>query len=182
MNQESCGTEQMPEPLVGADGAVRWAVVRIVGAKGEFPAGAEAPTLDQRGCRFTPHVVVVPVGKPLKVLNNDGILHNVHTFSEKNAPINSAQPGFRKTMDVTFDKPEIVRVACDVHPWMSGQIIATDTPFVGVTDASGGFTIEGVPAGTYSVLVWHESFGEQTLKVTVVDGKKATLPVTMTAK
>ena len=63
-NPEQCGTEQPAEALVGAGGAVKWAVVRIVGAKGEFAAAATAPTLDQRGCRFTPHVVVVPAGKP----------------------------------------------------------------------------------------------------------------------
>lgn len=181
-NNEACGAQHTPDPMVAADGGVQWAVVRILGAKGEFPATAEPPALDQHGCRFIPHVVTVPVGKPLKVLNSDGILHNVHTFSDKNTPVNTAQPAFRKTIDVTFDKPEIVRVACDVHPWMSGQIVVTDTPFVAVTDDKGAFSIGGVPAGTYSVSVWHENFGEQTLKVTVVDGKAASLPVTVAAK
>ena len=181
-NNETCGAQHTPDQMVAADGGVRWAVVRIIGAKGEFPATAEPPTLDQHGCRFIPHMVTVPVGKPLKVLNSDGILHNVHTFSDKNTPVNTAQPAFRKTIDVTFDKPEIVRVGCDVHPWMSGQIVVTDTPFVAVTDDKGAFSIGGVPAGTYSVSVWHESFGEQTLKVTVVDGKTASLPVTVAAK
>jgi hypothetical protein len=94
-NPEKCGTEQIPEVLIAPDGAVRWAVVRIVEAKGAWPAAAEPPVLDQRACKFVPHVVVVPAGKPLKVLNNDGILHNVHTFPTKNAPLNVAQPGFR---------------------------------------------------------------------------------------
>ncbi len=181
-NPEKCGTEHTADLLAGPDGSVRWAVIRIVGAKGEFPADAEPPTLDQRGCRFSPHVVFVPVGKPLRVLNNDGILHNVHTFPEKNTPLNSAQPGFRKTMDTTFTTPEIVRVGCDVHPWMSARIVVTDTPFVAVTDASGAFSIAGVPAGNYTVSVWHETFGEQTQQVKVADGQTAKLSVTMTAK
>lgn len=181
-NPEQCGSEQPAESIVGTGGSVKWAVVRIVGAKGEFAASATAPTLDQRGCRFMPHVVVVPAGKPLKVLNSDGILHNVHTFSSKNAPINTAQPGFRKVMDTTFGQPEIFKVGCDVHPWMSAYIVVADSPFVAVTDENGSFSIDGVPAGSYTVTVWHESFGEQTQQLTVADGQKANLSIAMAAK
>lgn len=182
VNADKCGTEQAGHAAVAPDGSIPWAVVRIVGAKGEFASSATPPTLDQRGCRFTPHVVVVPVGQPLKVLNNDGILHNVHTFPEKNAPLNVAQPGFRKTMDATFTSPEVVRVGCDVHPWMSAQIVVTDTPFIAVTDEKGAFSIAGVPPGTYTVSIWHETFGEQTQQVAIADGKSSALTVQMTAK
>lgn len=181
-NPEQCGTEQPAESLVGAGGAVKWAVVRVTGAKGEFAASAAAPTLDQHTCKFTPHVVVVPAGKPLKVLNNDGILHNVHTFSTKNAPVNSAQPGFRKVMDTTFAQPEIFRVGCDVHPWMSAYVVVADSPFVAVTDENGAFSIDGVPPGSYTVTVWHESFGEQTQQVTVAEGQKANVALSLSAK
>ena len=126
-----------------------------------------------------PHVVVVPVGPALKVLNSDGILHNVHTFPTKNTPMNTAQPGFRKTLDATFTAPETVRVGCDVHPWMGAHIVVTDTPFVAVTDENGAFSIEGVPAGTYTVSIWHETFGEQTQQVTVTEGQKTNLSVAM---
>lgn len=180
-NPEKCGTEQAGEALVGPDGSVRWAVVRIA-AKGEFPAPAEPPTLDQRGCKFSPRVVVVPAGQTLKVLNSDGILHNVHTFPEKNAALNVAQPGFRKTMDATFPKPETIRVGCDVHPWMVAHVVVTETPFVAVTDQNGAFSISGVPAGTYTVSIWHESLGEQTQQITVAEGKKTDLSVQMASK
>jgi plastocyanin len=179
VNTEQCGTEQEPIEMVTADGSVRWAVVRIVGAEGDFPAGAEPPVLDQRGCRFDPHVVVVPVGQTLKVLNNDGILHNVHTFPEKNTAMNVAQPGFRKTMDTSFSEAEVVRVGCDVHAWMGAQIVVTDTPFIAVTDETGAFSIAGVPAGTYTVSIWHETFGEQTQEITVTEGQQTDLAVTM---
>lgn len=181
-NPEKCGAQHEPDAMVGPGGSVRWAVVRIVGAKGQFSAQAPPPTLDQRTCRFMPHVVVVPVGQALKVLNSDGILHNVHTFPTKNTPMNSAQPGFRKTMDATFTAPETVRVGCDVHPWMGAHIVVTDTPFVAVTDENGAFSIEGVPAGSYTVSIWHETFGEQTQQVTVTEGQKTNLSVAMAAK
>lgn len=181
-NPEKCGTEQVPEVLVGPDGAVRWAVVRIVEAKGAWPAAAESPVLDQHGCRFSPHIVVVPAGKPLKVLNNDGILHNVHTFPQKNSPLNVAQPGFRKTMDATFAQAETVKVGCDVHPWMGAYVVSSETPYVAVTDASGAFTIPDVPPGSYTVSIWHETLGEQSAKVTVAEGQRATVSIAMTGK
>ena len=181
-NSEQCGTQYEPDAMFGQGGSIRWAVVRIVGAKGEFPAQLPPPTLDQRTCRFTPHVVVVPVGRPLRVLNNDGILHNFHTFPTKNTPVNTAQPGFRKTMDAVFAAPEIVRVGCDVHPWMGAHIVVSETPFVAVTDENGAFSIDGVPAGSYTVSIWHEMLGEQTQQITVVEGQKTNLSVAMAAK
>ncbi|MBI4531540.1 MAG: hypothetical protein HY709_08450, partial [Candidatus Latescibacteria bacterium] len=59
-------------------------------------------TLDQRGCIYWPHVRLVPVNTPLKILNSDGILHNIHTFSVKNPPFNKAQPKFKREMTETF--------------------------------------------------------------------------------
>jgi len=166
-NPEKCGTEQIPEVLFAPDGAVRWAVVRIVEAKGAWPAAAESPVLDQRGCKFAPHVVVVPAGKPLKVLNNDGILHNVHTFPQKNAALNIAQPGFKKTMDATFAQPEIVKVGCDVHAWMNAWLFVAETPFAAVTDREGRFAFPGVAPGTYRLHAWHELLGEKVQSVAV---------------
>jgi len=78
--------------------------------------------------------------------------------------------------------PEGVRVGCDVHPWMGAYIVASDTPFVAVTDQNGGFSIDGVPAGSYTVSIWHETLGEQTQQITVTDGQKTSLSVTMAAK
>jgi ABC-type Zn2+ transport system substrate-binding protein/surface adhesin len=69
-----------------------------------------------------------------------------------------------------------------VHPWMNSWVVVSDTPFVGVTDATGSFTIPDVPPGAYTVSIWHETLGEQTAKVTVAEGQKATVSVSMAAK
>lgn len=179
VNAETCGNEHKSEKLVvGEAGGLQWAVVSVAGVAP--PATAEA-TIDQKGCRFEPHVVVVPLGKKLNVLNSDGILHNVHTFSEANRPVNRAQPGFTKKIDLAFEKPETFRVGCDVHPWMASYVIVSGD-LSAVTDKAGNFELAGVPPGTYDVKVWHESLGEQTQKVTVKAGAAADLNVTMAAK
>lgn len=168
-NTEVCGTEQQSEFLiVGPDQGLKWAVVQVADAGGATPR-SEPPTMDQNGCRFVPRVVIARPGEELAVLNSDGILHNVHTVSEKNTPINKAQPGFVKSLPVTFAEPEMVRLKCDVHGWMRGWIMVTDDP-AAVTDDSGSFTVTDVPAGTHEVTVWHEKLGRQTKEVTVADG------------
>ncbi len=129
--------------------------------------------LNQQGCAFHPHVALVPVGAPLTIMNSDGILHNIHTYGTKNKSSNVAQPGFRKKMTHTFDAAEVVRVACDVHNWMSGYIVVAENPYYAITDASGAFSLTDVPAGTYTVEFWQETLGKQTQEVAVTAGATA---------
>jgi len=171
VDPDVCGAAKYAEELVvGSDKGVRWAVVSLVGAPGGRLPAAEPPTLDQNGCAFAPHVVIVGAGEQMNVLNNDGVLHNVHSYSEANPTMNVAQPGFRKSMPVTFEASEAVHVRCDIHAWMSGWIYVTDTPYAMVTEADGSFVLSGVPAGNYELKVWHELLGEQTQQITVIDG------------
>ncbi len=164
-----CGSEKLSEELVvGPDKGVKWAVVSLVGAKGK-PSGPAV--LDQKTCQFIPHVVVVPAGGTLDILNSDGILHNIHTYSTKNPSINKAQPGFKKKMTEKFAQPEIIKVTCDAHAWMSGWIVVADSP-TAVTDERGSFKLANVPAGTYKLKVWHESLGEQVKEVRVKAGEE----------
>ena len=126
--------------------------------------------LDQKGCVFIPRVTIVLAGEKLHILNSDGILHNVHTYSEKNSPINVAQPGFKKRLTQVFEEPEIIRVACDVHNWMGAYIVVAGHPYYAVTDKMGNFELTGVPAGTYTLEYWQETLGKQTAEVTVPEG------------
>ncbi len=169
---EVCGQEKASEALVvGSNKGVKWAVVSLLDGKGAKPDTTKKAVLDQNGCAFTPHVVLVPAGGSLDILNNDGILHNFHTFSTANPPINKAQPKFKKVMAEKFDKPEIVQIKCDAHSWMAGWIVVTDSPFSAVTDDAGSFKIEGVPAGKHKVQVWHETLGKQVREIEVKAGE-----------
>lgn len=172
-----CGTEAQSEDLVvSSDQGIRYAVVRLIGATGT--AEPAVPTeVNQKGCKFAPHIVVVPQGAPLDILNNDGISHNIHSHSTANPEFNKAQPSFKKKMQQTFEKAERVRLTCDIHPWMNGWVVVADKEPVAVTDAAGTFKLSNVPPGTYKLEVWHEKLGVQIKEVTVKAGADATVTI-----
>jgi plastocyanin len=164
------GEKLSRELVVGADGGVQYAVVSIPGiAKGK-PFADTKPVLDQKGCEYQPHIVLMPAGGELDIENSDGILHNIHTYSDKNPPVNRAQPKFKKSITETFKDPERIKLSCDVHGWMQGWLIVEDDPYYAVTDEKGAFKITDVPPGDYEVKVWQEKLGESTQKITVKPG------------
>ena len=170
-DKEVCGKDKAsPEFVVGPDKGIQWAVVSLADAKGSPPKPAKKPALDQKGCEFHPHVLLVPAGAEVDILNSDGILHNIHTFSTANPPFNKSQPKFKKVIEAKFDKPEIVKVKCDVHGWMGGWVVVMDHPWHAVTDAKGTFKLENVPAGKHKVEVWHETLGKVAKEVEVKAG------------
>jgi plastocyanin len=163
---EKCGTETtIDKVVVGGNKGLANAVASVPGAKG---AKMVKGVIDQKGCKFAPHVVVMTPGE-IEIKNSDDILHNIHTYSTANAAINKAQPKFKKTMTEKFDKPEMIKVTCDVHSWMLGWVAVTPGP-AAVTDNNGVAKIEGVPAGKQKVEVWHETLGKQEKEVDVKAG------------
>jgi hypothetical protein len=168
---EKCGTEAVVEKVVvGGNKGLANAVVSVPGAKGA--AKAVKGTVDQHGCKFVPHVTAMTPGE-LDLKNSDDILHNIHTYSTANPSINKAQPKFKKVMTEKFEKPEIIKLTCDVHSWMLGWVAVMPSPFFGVTDANGATKIDNVPPGKYTVEAWHETLGKQTKEVEVKAGQTA---------
>jgi len=167
-DKEVCDkTPKMDQSLIVNNGNLANAVVTITDIKTGKKVDVKKATLDQKGCEYQPHVLAFPAGTTVTILNPDGILHNVHSYSKANSPFNQAMPKFKKTLAVKIDKPEAIEVKCDVHGWMHGWLVATPTPYFAVTDNSGSFKLTEVPAGTYTVEVWHEKLGKSTQKVTV---------------
>ncbi len=162
-----------PQTLVlGEANGMANVIVRVKNApKADYPVPAEVIVVDQKGCNYHPHVVVVRAGQKMKFLNPDGTLHNVHAMSKINPEFNVAMPKFRTEIEKTFEKTEpLFAIKCDVHPWMTSWVSVTDNPFTVVTDKDGKFEIKDLPAGTYEVEVWHEKLGTKTASITVVDG------------
>ena len=153
------------------------------GVKGTYPAPTEAVVLDQQGCDYHPHMVVLRAGQPLKIRNSDDTLHNIHPRPTLNGEFNIGQPrqGMESVRegDKGFAKPEImIPVGCDVHPWMRAYISVLDNPFFTVTKDDGSFEIKGLPAGEYEVEAYHGKLKSQAQKVTVKDGEAASLNFT----
>jgi hypothetical protein len=153
------------------------------GAKGTYPPPTEPVVLDQQGCDYHPHMVVMRAGQPLKIRNSDDTLHNIHPRPTQNQEFNIGQP--RQGMESVregekgFAKPEVmIPVGCDVHPWMRAFISVLDNPFYAVTKEDGTFEIKGLPAGEYEIEALHGKLKGQTEKVTVKDGEAAKLDFT----
>jgi hypothetical protein len=128
----------------------------------KFPAPTTPATIDQEGCMYYPYVVGVMVGQPLAFKNSDPLMHNIHGLprADGNSEFNIAEPNQGQVNDTTFTgnitKAEVlVKVKCDVHPWMFCYAGVVDHPFFAVTDKDGKFTIPNVPAGTYTLTAYH---------------------------
>lgn len=172
-------TPKFEESLVVGEGnGLKNVVVSITNISSGKEFGA-AVALDQKECVYTPHITLTQVGAELEILNNDGILHNIHSYSEVNPAFNQAQPKFRKKLKKKFEQPEVVRVECDAHGWMKGWIVVMEHPYYTVSDGSGTFILTDVPAGEYEVKFWHETLGEAMQNVTVEAGGEASLSVEM---
>jgi plastocyanin len=136
-----------------------------------YAVPAEPVVLDQRGCRYVPHVFGVQVGQTVRISNSDETLHNVHAVPASNREFNFGQPPKVPPAPRVFDKPEImVPFRCDVHGWMNAYAGVVAHPFFAVTKQDGTFEIKGLPPGTYTIEAWHELLGPQTQSVTV-DGQ-----------
>jgi plastocyanin len=146
-----------------------------------YAAPTQPVVIDQKGCRYLPHVVGVMAGQAVKFTNSDPTMHNIHMTPtvEGNQPVDISQapsggnatPGDERT----FAKPELmIPVRCNNHPWMQAFINVSPNPFYAVSDASGKYAIHGLPPGTYTIVADQESLGQQTATVTVAAKQTAT--------
>lgn len=170
--------------IVNEDGGVQNVFVYIKNApEGDYPIPTEQVVLDQIACRYVPHIIGIRVGQEIAVKNSDPTLHNVRASARINRPWNNALPEGAPPRIKKFKKMEmLIRLKCDIHPWMTGVIFAMDHPFFAVTDESGSYSINGLPPGDYTLVAWHESFGEQESAITVSEGPATTADFTFTAQ
>ena len=147
-----------------------------------FDTPTEAVKLDQKGCRYTPHVFGLRTGQPVAIGNSDPTLHTVHAMATSNQEFNLSQPIQGITTTKTFTAPEImVHFKCNVHNWMDAYAGVVSHPYFAVTANGGTFELKNLPAGTYTIEAWHEKLGTQTQSVTIGEKESKTLDFTFKA-
>jgi len=175
--------ENNPEPLtefiVVTDGRLANALIYVkTGAALEglsFETPATNAVLDQRGCRYVPHVLGIQVDQTLEIRNSDNTTQNVHATPKNNLDWNQSQAPFSKPLTTKFTQSEIaIPFKDNQHPWKKAWISVFKHPFFAVSDNKGAFTIEGLPPGDYTIVAWHEQFGEKELNVTIYPGSHQT--------
>jgi plastocyanin len=179
--RRQCG-EHIPDRtlIVTKGGDLANAVVFVAGAHASAATDSSrshtgSSLIDQRGCTYFPPVVALLAGGEIEFLNSDPLLHNVHAKS-RGELFNFAMP--LQGLKVRKRLPEheaVVRLSCDVHPWMQAVIRTFTHPQFGVTDASGRYQLSEVPSGRSQVVFWHQRFGEKTREIELVDGQIAEL-------
>ncbi len=130
--------------------------------------------LDQRDERFVPHVLAVTTGTVVDFPNSDRIFHNVFSLS-KTRPFDLGRYAAGRSKAVTFDRPGIVRVFCDIHSHMNAFILVFNHPFFALTDMDGRYRIDNVPPGTYNLVAWNEGVSSGPQAVVVPEGGEAEL-------
>ena len=169
------------QPIKVKDGGLADVLVYVKsGIGGSYSAPAEPLLLDQIGCDYSPRMVVVMVGQPLRIRNSDDTLHNIHPRPMVNKEFNVGQP--RKGMEVTktFEKPELmIPTSCEVHPWMRAYISVLAHPFFSLTKEDGSYEIGALPDGEYDVEAVHSQLKSATGKVSVKDGKTSRLDLSL---
>jgi len=134
------------------------------------PAGSPPVVLDQRGCRYIPHVVAVQQGGAVEFVNSDATVHNITTLPAQagNPSVNFSELANSAPRSETFKHAEVMLpVRCSYHPWMSAFINVAPNPWFDVTSSDGAFHIAGIPPGVYTLAAVQEKLGEQDVQVTV---------------
>ena len=169
--KEVCKSVPDESLAAGPGGGLRYAVVTLEGmTRGRAVEREAVHELDNRGCRFVPHVQAASVGQFLLIKNSDPILHTAHAY------FHDGQPHFNvglfpgKVSRKPLVSAGIVKIVCEVHPWMTSYVVVTEHPYHAVTDAYGEYEIRDVPPGLYRLKVWHERLGIQEKDVEVKGG------------
>jgi len=168
---EFCGKHPLVDEtvVVGENGALTNVLVYLYVKRGKSvsvhpdleEASSDPAVLDNKGCRFEPHVLLVRTSQPFEIRNSDaGIGHNTNATTLSNPPFNELVTN-NSPLTKTFAKSESYPspIACNVHPWMKAYVLIRDNPYMAVSGQDGTFKIENIPAGEHEFIFWHEAKG-----------------------
>lgn len=183
----ACKQPYLTEQIVVSDQLLANVYVYIKSGAPNYNAKPNAPAvrLNQKGCRYSPHVIAVQQGGYVTFINSDPTVHNIHTMPSEpgTESIDISEPAGSAPRTQVFPTPEVMLpVRCNNHPWMSAFINVAPNPWFALTGVDGKFTISGVPPGTYTLAAVHEKLGEQDVQITVPPKSAAQASFTFAAK
>lgn len=161
---------QAPDAVIVRNGKLANVFVYVKDGlpQGQFAVPSEPVVLDQKGCRYIPHMIGVMAGQQLRITNTDRADHNVHDLPQHNPEWNESQSPTDPPVVKTFPHPEMmIRIQCNQHPWMKAYLNVMSHPYFAVSADDGTFAIKNLPPGEYTLVAVHEKFGEQTVRVSV---------------
>ena len=157
-----CGATQPSAALVvsGRDGVANAVVALVDVRRGRaLTPPEEPPRLAQEGCRFVPHVLALVAGWPLDLVNRDPLMHNVRGRVGGRTVFDVGLPTEGATAREVLSEPGVVSLGCDVgHTWQRAWLHVYEHPYFATTDEHGGYRLNGVPPGRYTIRVWHEGW------------------------
>lgn len=161
--------------VVGPDGkTLQNVVIRVLDTPSPALPPSKPALIYQDRCVFRPHVQVALAGQKIRIVNRDSTLHNVRGYQGARALFNQATP-VKAALEKDMKLEGVMKITCDIHPWMQGYVVFAKAPHFAVTDQNGRFKIRGVPSGKHVVEAWHESLGTQTTEITVEEGKSTSI-------
>ncbi len=160
----------MDDVVVNSNGTLKNVFIYVKEGLGNqnFEAPKDPVVFDQKGCQYHPRILGVQVNQPFEIVNSDSTLHNVHALPGKSAQFNVGMPIQGMKIRKTFTTPEVmVKIKCEVHPWMNAYVGVLNHPFFSVSGDDGNFQIKNLPPGQYVLEAWHEKYGAVTQPVTI---------------
>jgi Carboxypeptidase regulatory-like domain len=176
----TCGKRREVYPVRLDRGGVADAVVWIDDIPQGKPFGFPAPVLDQKGCDYVPHIVLMQPGE-LTVETGDPVPHNVHTYAKSNRDYNESMNPLNRRITLSLSRADLVSVKCDLHGWMQAYVVVAKNPYYAVTGRGGAFALRDVPPGRYHLKVWQETLGTAEQELAVEAGKPTKVDFTFPA-
>lgn len=175
----------MTDAVIVNDGKLANVVIYVRGEllnSYSFEPPSSPVTLEHQGCRYVPHVLGLQTQQTLKIVNRDVTTHNTHPTPKINSEWNQSQPPDAGALDHRFEWPEqFIPFKDNQHPWEKAYVGVFSHPFFSVSAADGAYKISGIPPGQYTVVAWHEKFGEQTLGLFLAGSEQRNLHFTFKA-